>query len=120
MKISRRELLGAAAFSGLALASGPSGMPTRVLGRTGARVSVLAMGGGSRFLAYGTEDKALEAVTRPIDWGISYLDPAFAYGTALSETRVGKVMATRRKEVFLATKCPERNGDAAMRIIEGS
>jgi aryl-alcohol dehydrogenase-like predicted oxidoreductase len=120
MKISRRELLGAAALSGVALAAGPQTMPTRVLGRTGARVSVLAMGGGSRFLAYGTEDKAIEAVNRAIDLGISYLDTAFAYGNGLSETRVGKVMAARRKEVFLATKCPERNGDAAMRIIEGS
>ena len=120
MKISRRELLSAAALGGVALAAGPTAMPTRVLGRTGARVSVLAMGGGSRFLAYGTEDKAIEAVNRSIDLGISYLDTAFAYGNGLSETRVGKVMATRRKEVFLATKCPERNGDAAMRIIEGS
>ncbi|MEP6537576.1 MAG: aldo/keto reductase [Bryobacteraceae bacterium] len=120
MKISRRELLGAAAFSSVALAAGPTSMPTRVLGRTGARVSVLAMGGGSRFLAYGTEDKAIEAVNRSIDLGISYLDTAFAYVNGLSESRVGKVMATRRKEVFLATKCPERNGDAAMRIIEGS
>jgi len=120
MKISRRELFSAAALGGVALAAGPTAMPTRVLGRTGARVSVLAMGGGSRFLAYGTEDKAIEAVNRSIDLGISYLDTAFAYGNGLSETRVGKVMATRRKEVFLATKCPERNGDAAMRIIEGS
>jgi predicted aldo/keto reductase-like oxidoreductase len=38
----------------------------------------------------------------------------------VSETRVGKVMATRRKGVFLATKVQDRNGDKAMRIIEGS
>lgn len=120
MTISRRELLGAAALSGLAMGAGPNGMPTRILGRTGARVSILAMGGGSRFLAYGNEDKAIEAVNRAIDQGISYLDTAYAYGNGLSETRVGKVMATRRKEVFLATKVPERNGDKAMKIIEGS
>src|SRR5438105_12949254 len=98
----------------------PRALPHRVLGRTGASVSILAFGCGSRFLMYAEEDKALEALNRALDLGITYLDTAFAYGNGLSETRVGKVMATRRREVFLATKVPERNGDAAMRIIEGS
>lgn len=127
-KMTRRQLLESTALGGLAVATATGaeieisakGMPTRVLGRTGARVSILAMGGGSRFLSYGDEEKALQAMNKAIDLGISYLDTAFAYGGGLSETRVGKIMATRRKEVFLATKVSERNGDKAMKIIEGS
>ena len=128
MSISRRRFLETTALGSLAVTTAagaesdmsPKGMPTRILGRTGARVSILAMGGGSRFLSYGTEDKALQAMNHAIDLGISYIDTAYAYGNGLSETRVGKIMATRRNEVFLATKIPDRTGDGAMRIVEGS
>ncbi len=69
----------------------PGRLPTRVLGKTGVRVSILAMGGGSRFLMYKEEDKALEALNRAFDLGITYMDTAFGYGNGLSEERVGKV-----------------------------
>ena len=119
MKISRRDFLGTAAITGAATLSGETSMPTRILGRTGARVSILAMGGGSRFLMYHDEDKALEALNRAFDLGISYMDTAYSYGNGLSEERVGKVMKTRRKEIFLATKIDARKGDDARRIVEG-
>jgi hypothetical protein len=97
-------------------------LPKRTLGRTGAQVSILAMGGGSRFLMYKEEDKALEALNRAFDLGITYMDTAYGYGNGQSEERVGKVMAVRRKRdgIFLATKINKRPGDEAMRIIEGS
>ncbi len=125
MSISRRGFLGTAAVSGAAAVNaatdntkgGP--LPKRTLGRTGQQVTILAFGTGSRFLSY-EEDKALEALNQALDLGIGYVDTAYAYGNGVSETRVGKVMATRRKQVFLATKVPARNGDKAMTIIEGS
>lgn len=126
MSLSRRRFLESAAAGALiASASGAESekkapLPVRTLGRTGARVSILAMGGGSRFLAYGDEEKALEALNLALDSGITYMDTAYAYGNGLSETRVGKVMRTRRKDVFLATKVPKRNGDEARAIVEGS
>ena len=98
----------------------PRALPHRVLGRTGASVSILAFGCGSRFLMYAEEDKALEALNRALDLGITYLDTAYAYGDGKSETRVGKVMATRRKGVFLATKIPDRGRDDFLRRLEGS
>jgi predicted aldo/keto reductase-like oxidoreductase len=125
MSISRRSFLERAAAGSLAAkaAVGAEGgkltLPSRVLGRTGAKVSVLAMGGGSRFLSM-PEDKAIESMNRAIDLGITYIDTAYAYGNGQSETRVGKIMKTRRKEVFLATKVPARDGDKAQAIIEGS
>lgn len=95
-------------------------LPTRTLGRTGATVSMLAFGCGSRFLMYQDEAEALAVLNHAIDQGITYADTAYAYGDGKSETRVGKVMATRRKEVWLATKIPDRTRDDFMRRFEGS
>jgi predicted aldo/keto reductase-like oxidoreductase len=95
-------------------------LPSRLLGRTGANVSILAFGCGSRFLMYQDEDKALAALNRALDLGITYLDTAYAYGDGKSESRVGQVMATRRREVWLATKIPDRTRDAFLRRLEGS
>ena len=95
-------------------------LPTRTLGRTGAKVSILAFGCGSRFLMYEDEEKAQSALNHAIDLGITYLDTAYAYGDGKSETRVGKTMATRRKDVWLATKIPDRGYDDFMRRLEGS
>jgi uncharacterized protein len=98
----------------------PNALPTRTLGRTGANVSILAFGCGSRFLMYEDEAEALAILNHAIDQGISYLDTAYAYGDGKSETRVGKVMASRRKDVWLATKIPDRTRDEFMRRLDGS
>lgn len=126
MSVSRRQFLEAAALSSLAAQAGlaadvdsKTGMPTRVLGRTGRRISILVFGCGSRFLMY-DDEQAVEAANRALDQGITYLDTAYGYGNGKSETRIGKVMATRRKDVFLATKVNDRTADGAMRIIDGS
>jgi predicted aldo/keto reductase-like oxidoreductase len=80
----------------------------------------LAFGCGSRFLMYESEDAAQAALNRAIDLGITYLDTAYSYGDGKSESRVGQVMATRRKEVWLATKIPDRTRDGFLRRLEGS
>jgi predicted aldo/keto reductase-like oxidoreductase len=95
-------------------------IPSRTLGRTGAKVSILAFGCGSRFLMYKEEESALAILNRALDLGITYLDTAYAYGDGESETRVGKVMASRRKEVWLATKIPDRTRDEFLRRLEAS
>ncbi|OLE14675.1 MAG: hypothetical protein AUG89_00930 [Acidobacteria bacterium 13_1_20CM_4_56_7] len=130
--LSRRKFLeslgvttasvGLALFPDLADAQSPGALslPTRTLGRTNAKVSILAFGCGSRFLMYDEEEKAIAALHRAIDLGITYLDTAFAYGDGKSETRVGKVMASRRKDVWLATKILDRTRDAFLRRLEGS
>jgi len=117
--------LGSAASAGLPLwadlAKGKErALPHRTLGRTGARVSILAFGCGSRFLMYEDEDKAIQVLNHALDLGITYVDTAFSYGDGKSETRVGKVMATRRKEVWLATKIPDRTRDGFLSRLEGS
>lgn len=114
--------MGYSILSDLAEAHGANAnaLPTRTLGRTGAKVSILAFGCGSRFLMYEDEAEALAILNHAIDQGISYLDTAYAYGDGESETRVGKVMARRRKDVWLATKIPDRTRDEFMRRLEGS
>lgn len=116
--------VGAAAGASLPLfkdvsQAAPKPLPQRILGRTGVSVSILAFGCGSRFLRYQEEEVALAALHRALDLGITYLDTAYAYGNGKSETWVGKVMATRRKEVFLATKVPDRTRDDFLRRLEG-
>jgi aryl-alcohol dehydrogenase-like predicted oxidoreductase len=133
--VSRREFLeksGLAAGAAAALPALPSALPAeaaattgaiprRVLGRTGVSVPILAMGCGSRFLMY-PEDQASAVIDKVIGLGIDYLDTAVGYGDGESERRLGKVMATRRKEVFLATKIPgrARTRDLALKEVEAS
>ena len=63
-------------------------LPTRTLGRTGIKVSILGFGSGSRFLMYEQEDKALEALSRAIDLGITYIDTATtSIRTAMARAR---------------------------------
>jgi len=131
-KISRREFLersslavGAVAAVPALLAAGSAeaavSIPRRTLGRTGVSVSILAMGCGSRFLAYPAE-QATSVLERAVGLGINYLDTAADYGKGESETRVGRFLATRRRDVFLATKVPPsaRTRDAAMREVDAS
>jgi predicted aldo/keto reductase-like oxidoreductase len=122
--MNRRQFIEVTALGVLAapaLASiSSSQLPTRTLGRTGIKVPILGFGSGSRFLSYKDEGKALEALNRAIDVGITYIDTAQSYGNGLSEQRVGRVMASRRKEVVLATKIPARTAEEAKRQIEAS
>jgi aryl-alcohol dehydrogenase-like predicted oxidoreductase len=111
VSFTRREFIETAALTGLAAQAGivfgkdaRTGMPTRTLGKTGVQVSILAFGSGSRWLSYMNEDKALAAMDRAIDLGITYIDSAYAYGNGQSETWIGKLMPKRRKDIFLATK----------------
>ena len=123
-RVSRRTFLGETALAGVAAAfaaeTNGTAIPTRTLGKTGVKVTILAMGCGSRLLMYEKEDAAVEAINLALDLGVGYLDTAYGYGNGKSETWVGQVMKRRRKEVFLATKINARNGDDAKRILEGS
>lgn len=125
MAISRRSFLESvpllAAQAALAAETDKkTGMPTRVLGKTGARVSVLGFGCGSRLLSYNEEAKAAEALNRGIELGITYLDTAYGYGSGKSESWVGGVIKGRRQGLWITTKVQDRKADAALRTVEGS
>jgi aryl-alcohol dehydrogenase-like predicted oxidoreductase len=94
-------------------------MPSRVLGGTGVRVSMLTFGAGSRFLGF-EHDQAVAVLHRALDLGINFVDTGEDYGGGESERRIGEVLRTRRREVFLSTKLGQRDYDGAMRAMEGS
>lgn len=132
--ISRRNFLKTSAAGGAAAALAqwnaeaaafepPTGkMQTRVLGKTGVTVSILALGGQSALTDFPDDDLAVKFVNDCIDGGISYLDAAPLYGRKddprNSERRFGKVLAKRRSDVYLNTKTLMRSADEAMRDIE--
>jgi len=132
--VSRREFLETSGLAVGAVAAMPAlpspvaadatvttKLPHRTLGRTGASVSILAMGCGSRFLMY-PADQATAVLEKAVGHGIDYLDTAVSYGDGESETRLGRFLAARRKDVFLATKIPgrSRTRDAALKEVEAS
>src|SRR5947209_14662008 len=99
MSISRRGFLGTAALGAVAapLVSA-TGMPMRTLGRTGAQVSILAFGGGSRFVSY-SEEQGIQVLNHALDLGITYIDTADSYGkNGESQIRVGKVLKARGRK----------------------
>jgi aryl-alcohol dehydrogenase-like predicted oxidoreductase len=98
------------------------GLPTATLGKTGVAVPRIGIGLGSRYCAVADEDKAQEILHAALDHGFFYWDTAYSYRnrSIVSEERIGRVLATRRKEVFLATKFEARDGDGVMRELEES
>jgi len=97
-------------------------MPTRNLGKTGYRVGVFSLGGQAALEHPNNFDVAVPIIERALDMGVNYIDTSSIYGgpDRWSEQYVGKVMAHRRKEAFIATKTKERTRDGSMRMIEKS
>ncbi len=96
-------------------------LPHRALGKTGVRVSALALGGviGMQLPPSADHDPTAIAETA-LDLGVTYFDTAPSYNNGQSETNYGQVLVRRRKEVFLATKTGDRTHDGTMRSIEQS
>jgi predicted aldo/keto reductase-like oxidoreductase len=134
-KIARREfvqrIIGGAALAGVASKLMPfealahlqpkhPGMLTRPLGKTGHQVKLFSLGGQATLETSGREKEALTIINGALDLGVNYIDTAAWYGGGISQVYIGKVMKTRRKEVFLATKTHDRSYSGSMRLLERS
>jgi aryl-alcohol dehydrogenase-like predicted oxidoreductase len=97
-------------------------MPTRNLGKTGYKVGIFSLGGQAAIEKHDNFDVAVPIIERALDLGVNYIDTSSIYGgpERWSEQYVGRVMKTRRSEVFLATKTKERTRDGSLRMIEKS
>jgi uncharacterized protein len=95
-------------------------MPTRSLGNTGYKVGVLSLGGQATLEIKGREEESEKIINRAIDLGINYIDTAAAYGQGVSQLNIGRVLKTRRNEVWLSTKTHDRTYDGSMRLLEES
>jgi aryl-alcohol dehydrogenase-like predicted oxidoreductase len=100
----------------------PTAMPTRNLGKTGYKVGIFSLGGRASLERGNNFDVAVPIIERALDLGVNYIDTSSIYGgpERWSEQYVGKVMAHRRNQAFLATKTKERTRDASLRMIEKS
>ena len=97
-------------------------MPTRNLGKTGYKVGIFSLGGQAALEKADNFDIAVPIIERALDLGVNYIDTSSIYGgpERWSEQYVGRVMKTRRKDAFLATKTKERTREGSLRMIERS
>src|SRR5437667_12406816 len=99
---SRREFLQSSLAAGAALGltaaaggaddAGKKGLPTRPLGKTGERVSILCLGGW-HIGSVKDENEAIKIMHAAIDEGLTFFDNAWDYHDGGSETVMGKPLA---------------------------
>jgi aryl-alcohol dehydrogenase-like predicted oxidoreductase len=97
------------------------GIPQRVLGHTGERVSMIGLGGWHLGLPHVDQQLSIRLVRRAIDAGVTFLDNAWDYNDGASEERVGKALRDGyRDRVFLMTKIDGRSKREATRQLDES
>ncbi|MEZ6073747.1 MAG: aldo/keto reductase [Pirellulales bacterium] len=126
----RRDFLKAAAaalacsgFGAQALAvqdDGPTGIPTRPIGRNGERVPIVGLGG--YHIGVPEEREAIGIIHEAIDEGMTFFDNAWDYHDGGSDEVVGKALASdgRRDKVFLMTKVCDRDYQGAKKHLDDS
>ena len=121
-QVSRRELLLAASavLAGTSSAAA-SGVPTRVLGRTGQRVSVIGVG-GYHIATPKEESESIRIMHAAVDEGVNFFDNCWDYHEGRAEEVMGKALAMDgyRKKVFLMTKVCGRDYETAKQHLDDS
>lgn len=87
-------------------------MQHRKLGATGPMVSAIGLGAMSFGGIFGATDEgeSLACLDAMLETGITFIDTANIYGMGISETVLGKWLASRRPQVTIATKASFVNG----------
>jgi aryl-alcohol dehydrogenase-like predicted oxidoreductase len=85
-------------------------MEQRTLGSSKIRVGEIGLGCMGMSTSYGAPEErddatSIEVMNRAIDLGVTLFDTSDVYGPFANEQLVGRVLATRRAEVTIATKC---------------
>ena len=98
-----------------------SGMPTRLLGRTGVEVSLIGLGGWHLGFDYIDEELSIRIIRTAIDNGINFMDNCWDYNDGASELRMGKALRDGyRERAFLMTKIDGRTKEAASKQLDES
>ena len=126
---TRREFFQAAAAAALLAdqviaqtsSASATGMPMRVLGRTGVRVSMLGVG-GHHIGRPKDEQDGIRIIHAAMDAGINFMDNAWEYLDGRSEEVMGKAlkMDGRRDKAVLMTKVCSREYSEAKKQLEES
>ena len=94
-------------------------LPLRTLGRTGEAVTMLGVGGWH--LGELSERDAQESIEIALQGGVRFFDTAEMYQSGGSETRMGKLLIPKYRDViYLMTKTTARNSQNARRHLEDS
>ena len=101
--------------------AGSTGLPTRVLGRTAERVSILCLGGW-HIGAVKDPGEAIRIMHAALDRGVTFFDNAWDYHDGRSEELMGRALAMdrRREKAFLMTKNCERDYEGSLRNLHDS
>jgi aryl-alcohol dehydrogenase-like predicted oxidoreductase len=95
-------------------------MPTNLLGKTGARVSRIGLG-GYHIGKQKDEAESIRIIRTAVDRGITFLDNSWDYNGGKSEERMGKALeGGYREKVFLMSKLDGRTKQAARDQLEQS
>jgi len=100
------------------LFAAPNSLPTRPLGRSGAHVTIVGLGGEGVLRTWGRQREAAAVIRRALELGITYFDTAPAYSA--SQDYYGAVLGERRRDIFLASKTHDRTRDGSLRLLEDS
>ncbi len=94
-------------------------LPQRKLGTTGAVVTNLGLGGGH--ITGVPEATAQAMIEKALEEGVRFFDTAVLYGNGISESRYGKHLTPKYRDVsFIMTKTLARDGDSARRDLDAS
>jgi aryl-alcohol dehydrogenase-like predicted oxidoreductase len=98
-----------------------TGLPQRPLGKTGAKVSILCLGGW-HIGDVKDKDEAVKIMHAAIDEGLTFFDNAWDYHDGGSEEIMGKALAMggKREKVFLMTKNCARDAAGTRQHLEDS
>jgi aryl-alcohol dehydrogenase-like predicted oxidoreductase len=95
-------------------------LPLRTLGRTGEAVTMLGVG-GAHIGGMSSERDAQEAIEIALEGGVRFFDTAEMYQSGGSETRYGKLLTPKYRDViYLMSKSGARNADEARSHLEDS
>jgi uncharacterized protein len=95
-------------------------IPTRTLGRSGEKVSMVGLG-GFHIGMQSDEQESIRIIRTALDSGINFLDNCWDYNGGQSEIRMGKALREGyRQKAFLMTKIDGRTKNAASQQIEES
>jgi predicted aldo/keto reductase-like oxidoreductase len=96
-----------------------AGLPRRVLGRTGQRVSIVGFPGLG--LVHDDQDRCTAAIHKAFERGVNYFDVAPAYGNGDAEIKMGiGLQGIPRSSYHLACKTKERGRDGAHEELQRS
>jgi uncharacterized protein len=95
-------------------------VPTRVLGHTGEKISMVGLG-GYHIGMQSDEQESIRIMRTALDSGITFLDNCWDYNNGQSEIRMGKALRDGyRQKAFLMTKIDGRTRQAATQQLEES